>query len=71
MDSQRGKSPHFLVCLKGFKLVKEVALQRPSVHVFALVKATRMLAWIPPDPAGLVRGVTVFIGREWRIVVVC
>ena len=45
-----------------FGMVEEVALQRPC---FAVIRATRMLAWVCPNPSHLERDVAVFIAWGW------
>jgi hypothetical protein len=63
----------FSVYCEVFKVVEEVALQRPCFAIVR-VRATGMLAWIRPDPAELeleLGGIAVFIGRGCWIVVVC
>lgn len=41
-----------LMCFEVFEMIEEVALQRPCL---AIVRATRMLAWVRPDRPGLER----------------
>lgn len=40
------------MCFEVFEMMEEVALQRPCL---AIAWATRMLAWVRPDPPGLER----------------